>query len=252
MAEVSATVPRTPVSWRVFAWAGGALFVVALAAGAWWFVVVLGRVPAPGRPRPGVLLWNTALFVAFAAHHSAMARSGAKRWLARHLPPQLERTAYVWVASLLFLWVCLAWRPVPGAAWHFTHPALVWMARAAQVAGLLLTLLAARFLDALDLAGVREATHTEPHPGGVPPAGMEAITARGPYGLVRHPIYLGWVLMVGATPNMTSGRLLFAVLSTAYIAIAIPWEERSLAEQFGGTYREYTRQVRWRLIPGLY
>jgi len=252
MADVSITVPATPATWRAFAWAGGVLFVLALSAGAWWFLVVLDTVPAPGPPALGVLLWNTALFAVFAAHHSVMARSGAKRWLARRLPPQLERATYVWVASLLFVLMCLAWRPVAGTAWQVSHAALHWPARAVQAAGLLLTLLAARFLDALDLAGVRQATGTERNASGVPPAGMDAITARGPYGLVRHPIYLGWVLMVFAAPNMTNGRLLFAIVSTAYVAVAIPWEERSLVAQFGEQYRSYQRLVRWRLIPGIY
>jgi protein-S-isoprenylcysteine O-methyltransferase Ste14 len=245
----------TPLTWRAVAWTGGATFVGALAAGAWWFVVELGR-PVPGTPAAGPIAWNTALFVLFAAHHSVMARSGAKRWLARHLPAPLERACYVWVASLLFLALCAAWQPVPGFAWRWPHPAGTWTARGIQVAGLLLTLQAARMLDGLDLAGIRQATGRPTVPprasidGAVP--GMDAITARGPYGLVRHPIYLGWVLMVFAVPSMTAGRLLFALVSTAYLAIAIPWEERSLVEEFGESYRAYQRTVRWRLVPGVY
>ena len=66
---------------------------------------------------------------------------------------------------------------------------------------------------------------------------------------MRHPIYLGWVLMVFATPEMTTSRLLFAVISTAYLIAAIPLEEASLVDTFGEKYRAYQRQMRWRLLP---
>ncbi len=74
----------------------------------------------------------------------------------------------------------------------------------------------------------------------------------GPYGWVRHPIYLGWMLMVFGTPAMTATRLAFAVISSAYLVIAIWWEERSLVEVFGERYRRYQRDVRWRMIPFVY
>jgi protein-S-isoprenylcysteine O-methyltransferase Ste14 len=74
----------------------------------------------------------------------------------------------------------------------------------------------------------------------------------GPYHLVRHPIYLGWALMTFGAPTMTGTRLAFAVISTAYLALAVPFEERSLVEAFGDEYLEYQRRVRWRMIPGLY
>jgi protein-S-isoprenylcysteine O-methyltransferase Ste14 len=78
------------------------------------------------------------------------------------------------------------------------------------------------------------------------------LTIRGPYRWVRHPIYLGWVLVVFGAPAMTTGRLLFAAVSTIYLVVAIPLEERSLAVEFGTAYSAYQRQVRWRLIPGVW
>ena len=74
----------------------------------------------------------------------------------------------------------------------------------------------------------------------------------GAYRWVRHPIYFGWVLMVFGAPVMTTSRLVFASVSTAYLVIAIPFEERSLAEEFGAAYKDYQRRVRWRLVPGLW
>jgi protein-S-isoprenylcysteine O-methyltransferase Ste14 len=66
---------------------------------------------------------------------------------------------------------------------------------------------------------------------------------------VRHPIYLGWILLVFGAPLMTMSRLVMAVVSSAYLVMAIPWEERSLIESFGDRYREYQRRVTSRLIP---
>jgi protein-S-isoprenylcysteine O-methyltransferase Ste14 len=69
---------------------------------------------------------------------------------------------------------------------------------------------------------------------------------------VRHPIYLGWILMVAAPPSMTAGRLLFALLSIGYLVVAVPLEERDLEREFGEAYRAYKAQVRWRMVPGVY
>ena len=93
-----------------------------------------------------------------------------------------------------------------------------------------------------ELAGVKQPDHTKP---------IE-FNASGPFGIVRHPIYLGWVLIVFATPVMTTSRLLFAVVSTLYLIAAIPWEERSLLEAFPEKYSAYQRQMPWRLIPKIW
>ena len=73
--------------------------------------------------------------------------------------------------------------------------------------------------------------------------------ADGPFAIVRHPIYLAWILMVFATPTMTTSRLLFAVISTLYLIAAIPFEERSLLESHRDAYGAYQKQMKWRLIP---
>jgi len=69
---------------------------------------------------------------------------------------------------------------------------------------------------------------------------------------VRHPIYLGWMLVVFGAPTMTTNRMLFAAVSSCYLLVAIPWEERSLVAEFGEAYRAYRRQVRWRILPGVW
>ena len=73
-----------------------------------------------------------------------------------------------------------------------------------------------------------------------------------PFAVVRHPIYLGWLLIVFGPSHMTMSRLLFAVVSSAYLLVAIPFEERSLVEAFGDRYRAYQQQVRSRILPGIW
>jgi protein-S-isoprenylcysteine O-methyltransferase Ste14 len=100
----------------------------------------------------------------------------------------------------------------------------------------------------LDLAGVRPILEAR---SASAPRHVPLVTT-GVFGLVRHPIYLGWALIVFGTPHMTATRLTFAIISTLYLAIAIPWEERGLVGEFGAQYDAYRRQVRWRMIPFVY
>ena len=81
---------------------------------------------------------------------------------------------------------------------------------------------------------------------------VAGLVTSGPFAIVRHPIYLAWVLMVFATPVMTTSRLVFAAISTLYLIAAIPFEERSLRQTFGESYIRYMRDVRWRMIPFIY
>jgi methanethiol S-methyltransferase len=247
--SVSATSVTSSSSLRSQAFiAGGALvFAVALGVGAWRFVA-LGTPPAGGAVLPAALV-NAALFGAFALHHSVLAREPIKARVARLVSPRLERTTYVWVASLLFIAVCLAWQPIAGLVYDL-EPPWAWGIGAIQLTGGVLTLDAARRIDLRVLSGLRmEPPVTEPALGDDRDS---PIVAAGGYRVVRHPIYLGWVLLVWATPEMTTGRLVFAAISTAYLVAAVPFEERSLRRRFGAAYTAYTRQVRWRIVPGLF
>jgi protein-S-isoprenylcysteine O-methyltransferase Ste14 len=222
---------------KLFRWSGALLFLLSLLS----FIVVYGwrlRTPAPpSEDAARDAIANVVLFTIFALHHSIMARTGAKAWLTRVVPPQLERSVYVWIASALFLAVCWLWQPLPGVVWQVRGPGL--MLYVAQAFGIALTLAAARIVGMWELAGVTQPDLTKP---------IE-FRKDGPFAIVRHPIYLGWVLMVFATPTMTTSRLVFAVVSTLYLIAAIPFEERSLLEHFPDKYGDYQRQMRWRLIP---
>ena len=225
-----------------FAWIGGVLFVASLASFAVAYGITFGVPAADGSALAAPALANVLLFSAFALHHSLMARTGAKAWLTRAVPHELERSVYVWMASLLFLAVCWLWIPLPGVVWRAAGPA-AWALRGVQLLGVWLTFRSAGMLDPLELAGIRQLSGRER---------PVEFRAAGPFGLVRHPIYLGWLLMVFGAPTLTTSRLVMAVVSSAYLIIAIPWEESSLVDAFGDRYRAYQRQVRWRIVPGVW
>lgn len=233
---------RPSTAARLFAWLGAVLFLAALGWCGWSFAVRWGMYPLDARLWPAAL-HNTALFSAFALHHSLFARLGIRDRVRRITGPAVERSVYVWLASLLLLTVCWLWEPVLGVWWQ-VRGAGAWDGRIVQALGVLFTLAGARAIDVRELAGLRQVA-APTRTSGMP----TVFKTTGVYGLVRHPIYLGWLLMVFGEPTMTATRGVFAVVSTLYLVIAIPLEERSLAATAGPAYAEYRRAVRSRLIP---
>jgi methanethiol S-methyltransferase len=106
-----------------------------------------------------------------------------------------------------------------------------------QLAGVWLIARSVAGLDPLELAGIRRQA---PHGG---------LQITGPYRLVRHPLYFGWVLAVFGHSHMTGDRLAFAVMTTVYLITAIPFEEAALVASFGDDYTRYQTRVRWRILP---
>jgi methanethiol S-methyltransferase len=221
----------------LFKWSGGAIFVISLAVCLWCYVFVLGE----SRPWMGLAPFgfDALLITIFAMHHSVFARAGAKQLMSRAIPEPLLRSVYVWIASALLIVVCLLWQRVGGELYASPR----WLAvlhAAVQLGGIAVIAQSVRAIDPLELAGIR------------PPSGRGGLQVSGPYRLVRHPLYFGWMLATFGAAHMTGDRLTFAVLTSLYLAIAIPWEERSLVDSFGDAYRRYQRQVRWRMIPFIY
>lgn len=238
---------RSSAGAMLFAWSGAALFSFSLLYFLYRYLSGFGASAAgtaANRAAPAAV--DVLLFSVFALHHSVAARASIKRRILELVPAALERSIYTWMASLLFIAVCAFWQAVPGELYHLTGPAAI-PGYLIQAAGLVLTAWSSARLDVLDLAGVRQVQHLDRGaPAHVP------LETRGLYGFVRHPLYFAWLLFVFAAPHMTMTRLVFALVSSGYLAIAIPFEERSLIHTFGADYRAYQRQVRWRLIPGVY
>jgi methanethiol S-methyltransferase len=221
---------------RAFVWAGGAVFVASLLVCTAWYLFVLGHSMPSGGWQP--LAFDAVLFSVFALHHSVFAREPVKQRLAA-IPARLQRSVYVWIASVLLIFVCVCWRTIGGELYRVAGARAVAHA-GVQLAGLWLIARSVAQIDPLELAGIRSST------------GTSSLQIGGPYRLVRHPVYLGWIVAVFGAAHMTGDRLAFAAISSFYLLIAVPWEERSLAQSFGEDYARYTRQVRWRVIPFVY
>jgi len=222
---------------RVFVWLGGALFVFALAFCAWTYVVAMGR-PAPAAGWTALAI-DVALLTLFALHHSLFARERVKDAIARLIPAALVRSSYVWIASALLILVCALWHPIGSELYAVRGVSAIAMV-VVQLVGLWITARGAAWIHPLELAGIR------------PQSDSDGLQVTGPYHWVRHPLYLGWLLMVFGAPHMTGDRLAFAAITTGYLMVAIPWEERSLRRSFGEHYARYMRAVKWRMIPFIY
>jgi methanethiol S-methyltransferase len=219
---------------RLFVWTGGALFVVSLAFCTWWYLFALGDTqPFAGA---SAVAADALIFSAFALHHSVFARDRVKRAFARAIPEKLMRSWYVWTASILLIIVCVFWRRIGGSLYRVEGAPAILNA-AVQLLGVWLIAQSVAGLDPLELAGIRRQVQT----GG--------LQITGPYRLVRHPLYLGWVLAVFGAAHMTGDRLAFAVITTLYLVAAIPFEEGALVASFGDDYRRYQKHVRWRILP---
>jgi hypothetical protein len=233
---------------RPIALGGLIFFVDALLYFAYRYTFVFGREQA-GPISAGAVTVDMTLFTVFALHHSIFARDIFRKRITRTVGA-LERSAYVWIASALFIAICAWWRPIAGAAWRIDQPLLVWTIRAAQFVGVWLTVRSALVIDFRELAGFKQVGQVRSVPSSTDPP-ME-FKVSGPYGWVRHPIYAGWFLMVFAVPVMTMTRFVFALTSSVYLLIAIPLEERSLRLSSSGAYDRYMREVRWKLLPRVF
>lgn len=185
------------------------------------------------------LLINLVLLGLFAMQHSVMARPAFKRWWNRFVPPPVERSTYVLFSSLALLLMFWQWRPMGGVIWHVENSTGRLLLYGLFTCGWLLVLVSTFLINHFDLFGLRQVY--------LYLRGKEYTSLRfatpGPYKLVRHPLYVGWFFAFWATPSMTAAHLVFALLTTAYILVAIQLEERDLLAAHGESYAEYRRQV---------
>jgi protein-S-isoprenylcysteine O-methyltransferase Ste14 len=210
-------------------------------------VVVPWTIDGPAEtPLATALLIDVLLLAVFAVQHSGMARPAFKSWWTRLVPRVIERSTYVLFSSLALVLLFWQWRPLGGIIWDVANPAGRIALYALCAAGWLLVLATTFLIDHFDLFGLRQVWlyfRGRPYTSG-------GFVTPGPYRLVRHPLYVGWLVAFWATPTMTAAHLLFALGVTVYILVAIRWEERDLLAAFGRRYAEYRARVPM-LVPGL-
>jgi protein-S-isoprenylcysteine O-methyltransferase Ste14 len=190
-------------------------------------------------PLARALAINAALLAVFAVQHSVMARRWFKQRWTRLVPKPIERSTYVLVSSLALILLFWQWRPMGGDIWSVENGPGVVVLRALFGFGWGLVLVSTFLIDHFDLFGLRQVWL---YLVGTPYVPREFATP-GPYRLVRHPLYLGWFFAFWMTPTMTLAHLVFAIATSAYILIAIQFEEHDLRREFGNIYEEYRRTV---------
>ena len=193
------------------------------------------------------LLINLVLMSIFAVQHSGMARQGFKRLLARFASPAIERSTYVLLASLSLILLFWQWQPMPAVVWNIEGPVFAGVVIAIGFMGWLIVLYSTFLISHFELFGL---TQVVAHFAGRMAEPVKFKTP-GLYRLIRHPIYLGFIIAFWSTPVMTLGHLLFASVTTAYIFVGIWLEERDLVAFFGDEYRKYRQRVAM-LLPGLF
>ncbi len=182
---------------------------------------------------------NLLLMSLFAVQHSVMARRQFKQWWTRYVPKPVERSTYVLLASLCLLLLFWQWRPMPAIVWQVNDPDVAATVATVSLGGWIIVLTSTFMINHFELFGLHQvANHLTDRE-------MPVARFRTPlyYRLVRHPIYLGFIVAFWAAPVMTAGHLLFAAVTTAYILAGIFLEERDLIELFGDEYRQYRKQV---------
>jgi protein-S-isoprenylcysteine O-methyltransferase Ste14 len=184
---------------------------------------------------PTALLGNLGLIAVFGLQHSVMARPGFKQWITRFVPKPAERPTYVLASTAAVILMIAAWQPIPQAIWR-TEGALAIALQAGSLLGFAIVLYTTFLIDHFDLFGLRQVflawrdrAYTE-----------KRFVTPQLYRFIRHPLYVGWMMAFWITPVLTFGHALFASAMTAYIVIAIRYEERDLAAVLGEPY------LRWR------
>jgi protein-S-isoprenylcysteine O-methyltransferase Ste14 len=184
------------------------------------------------------ILVDAGLLAIFALQHSIMARPWFKRFWTRVVPEPVEHSTYVLASCLVMGLLYWQWRPVPVEVWSVSHGLLRVVLWGLFAAGWLLILVSSLQISHLELFGLQQVWHhwrqVQPRPG--------PFTEPALYRIVRHPLYVGWLLTFWATPRMTVGHFVFALVTTGFILVAIRFEERDLRVRHP-EYEAYRQRV---------
>ena len=193
-----------------------------------------------GEPQTSLLaalLINSSLLLLFALQHSIMARPAFKLWWTRIIPAELERSSFVLLSSLCLMLMMWQWQPVGGVVWSVENDIAKTVLFILYLSGWGVVFASTFLINHFDLFGLRQVWL---YFTGKPYTSLP-FRVPGFYRLVRHPLYLGFLVAFWSTPVMTVAHLLFSVLTTGYILTAIQLEEKDLITHFGEKYRNYKK-----------
>lgn len=235
---------------------GGVCYLAGLAAFLYfaWFVEGLGAPKSidvgPAAPFWTAVALDVALLLLFGVVHSVMARPGFKAWWTRVIPSSVERSVYVAQAGLLLGLLCWQWLPVPAVIWRVNNTVVAGALIGLSLVGWLIVFTSTFLLNHFDFLGLRQVYLAWRHKA------YTSLPFRTPlyYKLVRHPLMVGFLIAFWATPLMTAGHLLVALVLSAYILVSVRYlEERDLVAYLGDEYIAYQRTTpmyipftRWR------
>jgi protein-S-isoprenylcysteine O-methyltransferase Ste14 len=193
----------------------------------------------PGTDVGAAFLIDSLLLALFGLQHSVMARPRFKKWWTRFVPQPIERATYVLASSVALIALMAFWQPIDAIVWQAHSETLRGAVRGLYLLGVVTILYSTFLIDHFDLFGVRQVVlyfrrraYSE-----------KRFATPSLYKLIRHPLYVGWITMFWAAPTMTAGHFVFALGMTAYILVAIPMEERDLADVLGEPYRRWRERT---------
>ncbi len=200
----------------------------------------------PDTPFGVALAINLGLLTLFALQHSVMARKWFKKWWTQYVPKPAERSTYVLATNVALALMFWQWRPMGGTVWDIEHPAGKAAMYGVFAFGWLLVLASTFMINHFDLFGMRQVWLYLQGKEYTP------LKFRTPffYKHIRHPLYVGWFCAFWGTPTMTAAHFVFAVMTTAYILVAIQLEERDLMNEHGKSYMQW-RKTTPMFIPRL-
>lgn len=235
---------RTPILLRGLAM-GYALLAYLIGASAlfWVFFAAGGFAPygliAGTTTIASALTVNLGLVLVFALQHTLMARRSFKHWLTRFIPTALERATFVLMSGLALAMLVACWQDVPGTAWHIDHLAVTYLLYTIYFLGIVYVLASSLVTNHFELFGLRQAWLYMINK----PYAPLAFKQKWMYRYSRHPMMLGVLMILWASPAMSVTRLVLAILLTGYVFAGIRFEERGLIEEFGDRYRSYQKQI---------
>src|SRR5579863_2114510 len=102
-------------------------------------------------PTAQALIVNLVLMSIFAIQHSVMARPRFKQWWTKFVPPSVERTTYVLLASLALAFLLWQWQPMPTMVWQIAEPHIAAAVTALSFIGWLIVLTATFVINHFEL-----------------------------------------------------------------------------------------------------